>query len=323
MAKNTVVLKVHELVKTFSERSMLTGRIKKSYTALDHISFNLHEGEILGVLGPNGAGKTTLMQILLNVMTPTRGSIEYFGKPFYTHQQEILKQLAFASTYVQMPGNLTIYENLSIYAQLYGIIGDERSKRIKRFLDQFGMWQHRDKLCKHLSAGQITRVMLAKAFMTYPKIVLLDEPTASLDPDIALDVRHFIIAQQRHYGVSVLFTSHNMAEVAEVCDRILVLKKGTIIANNTPEELAKSIAEVRMHLTISDEARARVFCDARKLIYTYDKQTLSVEVKEEQIAPLLAQLTHENIAFTHISIEKPTLDDYFLHIARSESGDTL
>lgn len=319
MNNRAPILEVHDLCKTFTERSMITGKVRSSYTALNNVSFTLHTGEVLGVLGPNGAGKTTLMQILLNVMTPTSGSVRYFGKNFFEHSRELLRYISFASTYVQLPGNLTIYENLSIYAQLYGIIGQERERKIKLFLDQFGMWHARNKLCKHLSAGQITRVMLAKAFMTEPKIILLDEPTASLDPDIALDVRNFIIAQQREFGVSILFTSHNMAEVAQVCDRVLVLKRGNLIANNSPEELVASIAEVRMQLTVPETAALELLLKEKKLIYSLDKHNISIELAEKEIPLLLAEIGKRGIVFTHISIEKPTLEDYFLYISRSNN----
>lgn len=319
---DTKILVVQDLSKIFTERSAITGSIKKQFTALDRVSFSLNEGEILGILGPNGAGKTTLMQILLQVMTPTSGNILYFNKNINADRRGILEKIAFASTYVQLPGNLTVYENLSIYAQLYGITGTTQQERIKKFLTQFGMWQSRDKLCKYLSAGQITRTILAKAFMTHPKLVLLDEPTASLDPDIAIDVRNFIINQQHEFKVSILFTSHNMPEVAEVCDRILVLKRGRIIADSTPEELAASIAEVRMDLIIDTpiEAVEQLFKE-RHLIYSVNKNKISVELQEQEIPQVLQEISRRSISFTQISIEKPTLEDYFLHISRMENGN--
>lgn len=319
MNNRTPVLEVNGLSKIFTERSMITGKLRSSFTALNKVSFTLHSGEVLGVLGPNGAGKTTLMQILLNVMTPSDGTVRYFGKDFFVNPREILKHISFASTYVQLPGNLTIYENLSIYAQLYGIIGQERERRIKLFLEQFGMWHVRHKLCKNLSAGQITRVMLAKAFMSEPKIILLDEPTASLDPDIALDVRNFIIAQQREFGVSILFTSHNMAEVAQVCDRVLVLKRGNVIADNSPEELAASIAEVRMQLTVPETSALEELLKEKRFFYSLDKGNIAIELGEQDIPPLLAEIGKRGITFTHIAIDKPTLEDYFLHISRNNT----
>ena len=319
---NRVVLSVKNLEKIFYEYNMFTRTVKKTYPALKSISFDLHEGEILGILGANGAGKTTLMQILINVMTPSSGSVSYFGKDFFKEYREILQHVSFASTYVQLPGNLTIHENLSIYAQIYGIIGFEREKRIKRFLEQFGMWQFKDKLCKNLSAGQITRVMLAKAFLNYPKIVLLDEPTASLDPDVALEVRNFIIAQQKEHKVSILFTSHNMPEVSAVCDRVLVMKRGVIIADSTPEALATSVAEIRMHLTVPSLEQALPFFQSQNFIYSVDKNVITVELEEQDIPLLIADIGKRGIVFTGISIEKPTLEDYFLHIARSENGGT-
>ena len=152
---------------------------------------------------------------------------------------------------MKLPAQLKVSENLHIYAQLYGLNKKERAYRIEKYLKIFGMWSIADKETGFLSAGQMTRVMLAKAFISNPKIILLDEPTASLDPDIAHDVRHFILEQQKETGLSILVTSHNMDEVTQICDRVLVLKKGEIIANNTPENLALSVSRARVVLTTS------------------------------------------------------------------------
>lgn len=300
------LLRVENLTKEFG-----------SHRVLNNISFNLQKGEILGLLGSNGAGKTTTIQMLLSIMQPTSGSIYYFGQNLAHHRTEIMRQVSFASTYVNLPGKLTIYENLDIYGQLYSIPNLQRKENIKQLLSFFGMWDARDKRTSTLSAGQMTRVMLAKAFLTDPRIVLLDEPTASLDPDIAADVRSFIMSQQKEKGVSVLLTSHNMDEVSEICERVLVLKNGSIIADSSPQKLAASVSYIRIHLTITTPLQgAYNFFNQEKIIYSQDRNYTVIELEESMIAHVLAQCAQKNIQYSYISIEKPTLEDYFLQVAR-------
>jgi ABC-2 type transport system ATP-binding protein len=301
------VLEVKNLIKKFND-----------FTAVNNVSFQVREGEILGLLGPNGAGKTTIIQMLLSTMTPASGSIRYFGKELMAHRAEVLQKIAFASTYVRLPARLTIAQNLDIYGELYGVSSEDRKKRIERFLKFFGIWDIKDREAGVLSAGQMTRVMLAKAFVSYPALVLLDEPTASLDPDIALEVRKFIKEQQQEYGVSILLTSHNMDEVTEVCDRVLVLQHGVIIADNTPMQLAASITNARIQLLITKNLdSAFTYLKEHKFVSREVGKFIEIELNEQKIAQLLHDFGKLSIYYDQISIEKPTLEDYFLHIART------
>lgn len=313
---NNPVLIVDSLIKVFSQKPWFGPR--KEFTAVNGISFSLQEGEILGFLGPNGAGKTTTIQILLSLMSPTSGTITYFGKNFFRYRSEVLQHIAFASAYTKLPGRLTIFENLDIYGRLYGLSSSTRKAKIKEFLSFFGMWGLRDKPSGLLSAGQTTRVMLAKAFLADPKIVLLDEPTASLDPDVAYDVRKFVMQQQRDRKISVLFTSHNMAEVEEICDRVLILKNGSIIANNTPEEIASSISKTRVSIMMNKESivKAEQYAREHNLHYQITEHFIEIHIDEHAIAALLSSLAQQSVIYSQISIEKPTLEDYFLHIAK-------
>ncbi len=288
------------------------------FTAVNGISFSLENGEILGLLGPNGAGKSTTISMLLGVLSPTSGSILYEGREFTEHKSEILQTVTFASTYIKMPWRLTVLENLRVYGYMYGLSTTDFYSRTKKFLEFFGVWNQRDKTMSQLSAGQITRVMLAKAFIPYPKIVLLDEPTASLDPDISHEVRQFVLAQQKEYNTSILYTSHNMDEVSEVCDRVIFLKNGTIIAIDTPEKLAASVSVARMRLQVKDGLkRTERFAKEKKLVNRIAGREIEIEIDEHQIATFLQQLAAENIEYTQISISKPTLEDYFLkHAAK-------
>jgi ABC-2 type transport system ATP-binding protein len=310
------VLKVDHLSKIFSS-GFWPFTTPQTYTAVNDISFQLKKGEILGFLGPNGAGKTTTIQMLLGTLTPSSGSIVYFDNDFAQHRIAALKKIGYASGYDKLPARLTVIENLDIVGRIYGMPAHHRAQQIEKLLKFFGIWEMRNRPTGTLSAGQATRVMLAKAFIADPEIVLLDEPTASLDPDVAHEVRQFILAQRKERGVSILITSHNMDEVTELCDRVLVLKQGVIIADNTPESLAKSTSKVRVHLTFSTGLdRPIEYLRQAQLIFVAQENQLSIEIDEHQIAQFLANLGEQKIIYSHISIDKPTLEDYFLSIAK-------
>lgn len=314
------VLRVEGLTKLFSEKKTLWGVIKQqACTAVSDVSFVIREGETLGLLGPNGSGKTTIIHMLLSTLAPTSGAIFYFGKDLSIHRSDILQHVGFASTYVKLPPRLSVQDNLDIYGRLYGLSGTKRAEKIQYYLKFFGMWHLKDREVGVLSAGESTRVMLAKAFLADPKIVLLDEPTASLDPDVAYDIRRFVLEQQREFGVSFLFTSHNMSEVTQLCSRVLFLKKGKIIANNTPQYLAQTIACARIQLRLGDHlGRAVAYALELGLKYTIDDKIIDIEVDESRIAEFLNVLARMGIEYSHISIQKPTLEDYFVHVIKLE-----
>lgn len=311
------ILKVTDLTKIYSPRKKFFFKsVGSPFTAVDSISFSLKEGEVLGFLGPNGAGKTTTMHMLLGILTPTSGSISYFGKNFFSDRSEILSRVGFASAYMKFPSQLTVNESLHIFARLYGLSWKDRVERVQICLKAFDAWGLRDKDTVGLSAGQTTKVMLAKAFLPRPKILLLDEPTASLDPDVAYQARYFISEQQKKYGASVLFASHNMAEVTQLCDRVIVLQHGHIIASDTPKKLAATVSSVRIELEVVDGIR-RIVEYAREHKYEHSvlDRRIILELDEHKIASTLAALAQRNVSYSYIAIKKPTLEDYFLQIA--------
>lgn len=312
------VLRVENLTKTFPGVRRLLGKSRPSFTAVNNISFSVQEGEILGLLGPNGAGKTTTVHMLLSTMKPTSGNITYFGNNFYTHRSESLRYVGFASTYAKLPQRITVRANLRMYGRLYGLSEEEIENRIEHCLSFFDMSQRADNEVGLLSAGETTRAVLAKAFLANPKIVILDEPTASLDPDVAQEVRHFVLKQRQEFGTSFLITSHNMDEVTEMCDRVLILKSGKIIDDSTPEKLARSISTARVVL-FADEGVDRIIAYAqdKNLFYRIQGKSVEIEVDEQAIARLLIGLAQAAIEYSQISIEKPTLEDYFLQMSRS------
>jgi ABC-2 type transport system ATP-binding protein len=240
-----------------------------------------------------------------------------------THRSEILQQVTFASAYTRLAGRLTILENLQIFGQLYQIPEPECRERIKDYLELFGLWSIRDRRAGVLSAGQTTRLMLAKAFLPNPKIVLLDEPTASLDPDVSIEIRKFILDQRKERKIAVLFTSHNMAEVEEICDRVLILKEGHVVANNTPHEIAASISRATVHLMFTDEMLSKADALLKEKGFYIEKAPpfIAITVEEDKIAALLRLLGEHQLDYTQIYIDKPSLEDYFIQVAHGTQGE--
>jgi len=212
--------------------------LRKAYgdkIAVDRISFEVSRGEIVGLLGPNGAGKTTTISMILGVLQPDSGSIHVEGMDLATGRAQALGRTNFAAVYAPLPGNLTVQQNLRVFGLLYGVNG--LSERINALIGQFDLEKFRNVKCGVLSSGEQTRVALAKAMLNQPRLLLLDEPTASLDPVAAREIRSRI----RHFAVSgdggVLWTTHNMVEVQDVCDRVLFLSHGRIMLEGNPKTL--------------------------------------------------------------------------------------
>lgn len=299
-----IVLEVKNLTKKF-----------KDFTAVDDISFSLQEGEVLGLLGPNGAGKTTTIQMLMSALTPTSGKISYFGKDLRNNREEILEHVNFSSTYTNLPWTLTVKENLTFISYLYEI--KNRRERLDKIVEMFKLQELMKKQMQELSAGQLTRVNLAKAFINFPQILLLDEPTASLDPDVAHYVREFLKKQREEFDVSIIITSHNMVEVENLCDRVIFINNGKIIADNTPEGLAKSLEISHIEIMINKNHVKKSIDLFKKQQFTYrldgENYTI-VDMKEKQISEFLQSLADNKIQYEEISIEKPTLEDYFLSV---------
>lgn len=218
------IVEVRNLTKRFGD-----------FTAVDNISFDINEGEILGLLGPNGAGKTTTIHMLLGLITPSSGNIKIFGLDLAQHRETILQQVNFSSTYISMPFSLTVEENLKVIARLYSL--QNIQQRIDDIIEKLEMGDIQHKLTRKLSSGQMSRLTLAKALMTEPKVLFLDEPTASLDPDIVNKIKAFLKEYQRTTGLSILYTSHNMREMEEMSNRIIFLQHGYIVAEGTSDQI--------------------------------------------------------------------------------------
>ena len=203
--------------------------------AVDGITFHVARNEIVGLLGPNGAGKTTTINMVLGVLEPTSGAISVAGIDLALHRSRALARTNFAAVYAPLPGNLTVAQNLRVFGMIYGV--KDLSRRIEELLREFELVRFRDTKSGVLSSGEQTRVSLAKAMLNHPELLLLDEPTASLDPATARDVRVGIRRFAEKGRGGVLWTSHNMYEVQEVCDRVLFLSKGRILLEGDPKTL--------------------------------------------------------------------------------------
>ncbi len=213
-------------------------KIRKDYgqtVAVDEVTFDVGRHEIVGLLGPNGAGKTTVINMILGVLEPTSGKILIEDKNIETQRADALKITNFAAVYAPLPGNLTVYQNLRVFGLLYNVSPLE--SRLNQLLNHFDLQKFKDTKCGFLSSGEQTRVGLAKAMLNQPRLLLLDEPTASLDPSTARDLRGHIRKLATEGDCGILWTSHNMLEVEAVCDRVLFLSHGKILLEGNPKTL--------------------------------------------------------------------------------------
>lgn len=219
-----MILKIENLIKKFDQTK-----------GISSLSFSVRRGEIVGLLGPNGAGKTTTIHIILGVLESDDGCISIFGEDLKQHRKSIMKQVSFSAGYAQLPGNLTVWQNLHIFGLLYGV--KKLKNRIHFLLEEFHLEDLAHTKSGVLSAGEQTRLHLAKALLNFPQLLLLDEPTASLDPNTAQTIRQKIKDYVLSSGAGVLWTSHNMHEVEAVCDRVLFLSHGKILLEGNPRKL--------------------------------------------------------------------------------------
>ena len=300
-----IILEVKNLTKRFGD-----------FTAVDNISFSLQKGQVLGLLGPNGAGKTTTLHMLISILTRTAGSIEYFGKDFYKNKEYCLQRINFTSSYNTLQGRISVYENLFVFAYLYGI--NNPKEKIKELANYFEIEELMKKRFWDLSAGQKTRVNIAKSLLNDPELILMDEPTASLDPDIADKTLSLIESLKKKRGLSILYTSHNMDEITRVCDKVIFLDHGKVIAEDTPLGLTKQIKGAELKLIFdADKKIVEEFISKNAHKYYFkNNNTLIITLEEKNIPKIIFGLSKEKVWITDIEIKKPTLEDFFIQIAR-------
>jgi ABC-2 type transport system ATP-binding protein len=228
IAPSDPVLKVVSVSKQFGDKRVV-----------DDVSFCAAKGEIVGVLGPNGAGKSTLIGILSGLLEPDSGLIEIFGWSYRQKRSQILARMNVMSPYASFPGQLTVRQNLAVYADLYGV--PQPARRIDELLDTFDIGHTADTRFFRLSSGQSVRVSLCKALLNKPDLLLLDEPTVYLDAEAAARTRSVILGERAQRGMTILLTSHNITEIEQLCDRIVLLDKGRVAAAGAPLDVTRAI----------------------------------------------------------------------------------
>lgn len=227
------ILEVNALHRRFENR-----------VAVEELTFQVRRGEVLGLLGANGAGKTTAMGSILGLVKPTTGSIRVFGMDPYKDRIKVLKRLNSSSAYNDLPANLLVWQNLYVFAQMYRV--KKAGRKIDELLEMLEISHLKKRVTGHLSAGESTRLHLCKALLNDPELLLLDEPTASLDPDIADKVRKIVRRVQKEKNIGILYTSHNMRDIEEVCDRVIFMHKGKVVAEGTTEQIIARFNEKNM-----------------------------------------------------------------------------
>ncbi len=241
-----------------ADKAITADRLVKLYKggmAVNGISFALSHGSVTALLGGNGAGKTTTIAMIMGLVAPTSGSVTVLGATMPKGRYQVLHRMNFESPYVDMPMRLTVRQNLNVFARLYGV--PDVVARIAELAAQFDLTDFLDRPTGKLSSGQKTRVSLAKALLNHPEILLLDEPTASLDPDTADWVRAEIEKYRAEQGATILLASHNMREVERLCDRVIMMKRGEIVDDGSPQALLARYGRETMEDVFLDIARGR------------------------------------------------------------------
>jgi ABC-2 type transport system ATP-binding protein len=244
MTKTVPAIAADHLVKVYS-----------GGTAVNGVSFSLPQGSVTGLLGGNGAGKTTTIAMIMGLVMPTSGQVSVLGVDMTRARHRVLHRMNFESPYVDMPMRLTVRQNLRVFGKLYGVMDVE--ERVEDLAAQLDLVEFLDRPTGKLSAGQKTRVSLAKSLLNRPEVLLLDEPTASLDPDTADWVRTHLENYRRERGATILLASHNMAEVERLCERVIMMKRGKIEDDDTPERLLERYGRENLEEVFLDIARGR------------------------------------------------------------------
>lgn len=301
-----ILLEVTNLVKDY-----------KGFTAVDGISFQIPKGKVIGFLGPNGAGKTTTIQMLCGITLPTSGKIQYFGKEFFAHRQYCLQKINTTSAFMYLVGRITVWENLYVYAMLYSVKNPKQ--KIAELVEYFELQPLLKQQYWDLSAGQKTRVNIVKSLINDPELLLMDEPTASLDPDIADKTLSLIEDLRDKKHMAILYTSHDMEEVTRLCDEVIFIDHGKIVAQDSPLGLTKRISKAKLFLTFdSKKELVETYLKKNNYTHTFSRNNrVEIETEEKLVPKIIFGLSNEDVWITDIEVKKPTLEDFFLHMARN------
>ncbi|HIH38600.1 ABC transporter ATP-binding protein [Candidatus Woesearchaeota archaeon] len=295
--------------------------LRKSYgkdIAVQDVSFKIRKGEIFGLLGPNGAGKSTTINMITGLLTRDAGTIKILGSDPEKDWERIKNKMGVATAYYPLNEILTIRQNLIVYSKIYNI--QNANERINSLLKDFGLEHLANKRIGHLSSGERTRTTLCKGLLPKPEILFLDECTIGLDPDIAQKTRQMILDYHNETKCTILFTSHYMFEVEQLCDRIAFLDKGRILYVDTSKELKAMIKKEVIQLTLkSNTEKLSSFLRKKSIrIISVQESIITFELQEnKETFQLLKEIFNQDFDVIDMHISKPTLDDIFIHIARN------
>jgi len=302
---------VQNLVKTFREKG-------KVITAVDGISFSVRKGEIFGLLGPNGAGKSTTINMLTGLLEKDSGTVKILGFEPEKNWEFVKNSSNVATAYSWLSDVLSIRQNLRVYARLYGVKNHEQ--KINELLELFELKDIGDRKIIRLSSGENTRAVLCKGLINSPKVLFLDECTVGLDPDIADKTRSIIKGYQQKNDCTILFTSHYMYEVEELCDRIAFMSDGKIISIDTSSNLKKLIKKHTVEIAVKKDVKLlKEFLKTEGVDIIFEKDNgivFEVTTEKDKMYKIISKIFHKGFMLSNLHVKGPTLDDIFIKIAR-------
>ena len=307
------VIQVRNLVKTFPSKE---GKL----IAVNNNSFNVKKGEIFGLLGVNGAGKSTTLNILSGLTTPDSGTIAIFGKDFFKHEEEIKSKFNLATAYYSLSSHVTVKENLNVYARLYNVMNHQQ--KIQELTEKFMISHLLHTKVQSLSSGARSRLGLVKSMLNDPQLLLLDECTVGLDPAMAELTRDYLQKYNQETGCTIIFTSHYMQEVEQLCHRIAFMDEGKIVKVGTAKDLLQELElqTVTLHFSQKIE-KAKKMLEQEGIKYTFNHAgalQFHIKNKDKIIYPLLKKFVNNDIPFDDLHLDKPTLEEYFIKKSREQ-----
>lgn len=292
--------------------------------AVDGISFAIPEGEIFGLLGPNGAGKTTIIRILLTLIKPTSGKVSVFGINALAHPDKVREMAGYVPQDVSVDGEITGYENILIYAKLYGMPSDQRKQRIKEVLEYLGLQDRANSMVNTFSGGMMRRLELAQSLINRPRMLFLDEPSIGLDPNARNAIWELVRKLRDEFGATILLTTHDMVEADTLSDRIGIMDRGKLAVIGKPSELKSAVGGEILSISSEDPNLPAV---VKELGYSTMAESSNGAVEllvangEVIIPRLLENLRAKGVEIVSVSLKKPTLDDVFLKYTGARIGE--
>ncbi len=272
----------------------LTRRFGKK-TAVDGVDFTLQEGEFVGLLGPNGAGKTTTIRMLAGLYKPTSGEIRYYGKDFFKHQKEIKGYIGVVHQYSNLDRDLTGYENLMLHCILHGIKGAERKRRIEEALEFAGLTDYGNRQVKTYSGGMKRRLVIVRALLHEPRILFLDEPTVGLDPKIRRSLWDLIVKINQLKKMTILLTTHYIEEAERLCERVMIINEGRIIADSSPDQLKRDLGRFVLEIFHEDGIEERLFHSKEEALEALKACTETCKIREVTLEDVFLNMTGRRI----------------------------